>query len=91
MSGASGKVLTAMHISPEAKKGGLLAYLQEGDVVRVNCHTGELQALLSEDQLSKRAAAPEPKTPNTLGRGLFEKMRSVVGESTLGGSFIGKE
>ena len=91
MSGASGKVLTAMHISPEAKKGGLLAYLREGDVIRVDCQTGELKALVGEAELSQREPAPEPKTPNTLGRGLFQKMRSVVGESTDGGSFIGIE
>lgn len=90
MSGASGKVLTAMHVSPEAKKGGLLAYLEEGDMVRVNCCTGELVALVADEILEQRQAAPEPVTPNTLGRGLFEKMRSVVGDSTLGASFIGK-
>ncbi|RBP49749.1 phosphogluconate dehydratase [Arenicella xantha] len=90
MSGASGKVLTAMHVSPEAKNGGLLAYLREGDVIRVNCHTGELQALVEESVLSAREPAAEPVTPNTLGRGLFEKMRAVVGDSTHGASFIGK-
>lgn len=88
MSGASGKVLTAMHVSPEAKKGGLLAYLQEGDMLRVNCHTGELASLVSEYELRQREPAPEPNTPMTLGRGLFEKMRSVVGESTRGASFL---
>ncbi len=88
MSGASGKVLTAMHVSPEAKKGGLLAYLQEGDVLRIDCHTGELASLLSEQELLKREPAQLPDTPMTLGRGLFEKMRSVVGESTDGASFI---
>lgn len=90
MSGASGKVLTAMHVSPEAKKGGLLAYLQEGDVIRVNCHTGELCSLVSEEELLKREPAPVPYVPMTLGRGLFENMRAVVGESTLGASFISK-
>lgn len=90
MSGASGKVLTAMHVSPEAKKGGLLAYLQEGDVVRVNCHTGELCSLVSEAELLKREPAPVPHVPMTLGRGLFENMRAAVGESTLGASFISK-
>jgi phosphogluconate dehydratase len=88
MSGASGKVLTAMHVSPEAKKGGLLAYLKEGDVVRVNSHTGELSTLVNEAELAQREPAEEPKILQTLGRGLFEKMRSVVGESTAGASFI---
>jgi len=90
MSGASGKVLTAMHISPEAKKDGLLAYLQEGDVIRVNCDTGELDCAIDEQELRKREPALEPKLPQTLGRGLFQKMRSIVGESTLGASFISK-
>lgn len=90
MSGASGKVLTAMHVTPEAKKGGVLAYLKEGDVVRVNCHSGELEVLVEASELAGRTPAPEPLTPNTLGRGLFEKMREVVGDSTHGASFIGK-
>lgn len=90
MSGASGKVLTAMHVSPEAKKGGLLAYLQEGDVIRVNCHTGELCSLISQEELLKRDPAPVPHVPMTLGRGLFENMRAAVGESTLGASFLSK-
>ena len=90
MSGASGKVLTAMHVSPEAKKGGLLAYLQEGDVIRVNCHSGELCSLISQEELLKRDPAPVPHVPMTLGRGLFENMRAAVGESTLGASFLSK-
>ena len=90
MSGASGKVLTAMHVTPEAEKGGLLAYLKEGDIIRVDCHSGEMQALVDEQELNQRQPSTPPVTPNTLGRGLFEKMRAVVGDSTLGASFIGK-
>jgi phosphogluconate dehydratase len=77
-----------MHVSPEAKKGGLLAYLKSGDVVRVNCHTGELCALVNEAELAEREPADEPKIRQTLGRGLFEKMRAVVSDSTHGASFI---
>ncbi|MBT8114470.1 MAG: phosphogluconate dehydratase, partial [Arenicella sp.] len=40
MSGASGKVLSAIHVSPEAKLGGMLAYLQEGDIIRVDAGSG---------------------------------------------------
>ena len=68
----------------------MLEYLQEGDVVRVNCQSGELEVLVDAAELAGRTAAPEPLTPNTLGRGLFEKMREVVGDSTHGASFIGK-
>ncbi|GAA6139587.1 phosphogluconate dehydratase [Arenicella sp. 4NH20-0111] len=88
MSGASGKVLTAMHVSPEAKHGGLLAKLVEGDVVRVNCKTNELSALVSEEELEKRPMATQPDVSNTLGRGLFANMRAAVGVSTKGASAI---
>ena len=88
MSGASGKVLCAIHVSPEAKSGGLLAYLQEGDIVRIDSKNGELTTALSEQELRQREPALQPPTSQTLGRNLFEKMRSVVGDSTLGASFI---
>lgn len=88
MSGASGKVLTAMHVCPEASEGGLLAYLREGDIVSVNCHTGELSSALSEAVLAQREPAAKPHVPMTLGRGLFKKMRSAVGESITGASAI---
>ncbi len=88
MSGASGKVLAAIHISPEAKKDGLLAYLKDGDVVRVDAVTGELLVRVSEDELRQREPAQHPEQPNTIGRGLFEQMRNVVGESTQGAASI---
>lgn len=88
MSGASGKVLSAIHVSPEAQQGGLLAYLQEGDIVRLNAKTGELFSLLSRDELLQRTPATQPTVSSILGRGLFKRMRSVVGKSTLGASSI---
>jgi len=87
MSGASGKVLSAIHVSPEAAKDGLLAYLQEGDI-RVNCQSGELSCDIEESQLRQRTPVKQPQTPATIGRGLFEKMRSVVGESVNGASIL---
>lgn len=88
MSGASGKVLAAIHVSPEAKKGGLLAYLQDGDMLRVDAKSGELSVLLSDAELVKREPVKAPKESSILGRGLFKQMRSVVGKSTAGASFI---
>lgn len=86
MSGASGKVLSAIHVSPEAKKGGLLAYLQDGDVVRVDAKLGELSVSTSVSELKKRQPAKEPIRPMTLGRSLFAGLRDNVGESTNGAS-----
>jgi len=88
MSGASGKVLTAMHVSPEAKHGGLLAKLMDGDMVRLNCHSGELSALIDDSELEKRSAAQQPAVSNSLGRGLFANMRAAVGVSTKGASTL---
>jgi len=91
MSGASGKVLSAIHVGPEAKKDGLLAYLQDGDIVRVNGKTGELSSLLSEQELRKRTPAQAPKVSSILGRGLFDRVRGVIGESVTGASFLSQD
>ena len=88
MSGASGKVLSAIHVSPEAKKGGPLAYLNEGDVIRVDAKTSELTVNVSVDELKQRPIAKAPLNPQTLGRKLFARMRAVVDESTAGASIL---
>ena len=88
MSGASGKVLAAIHLSPEAKKDGLIAYLKDGDMLSINCKTGDLSSALSEDELRQREPSLQKQTPQSLGRGLFDKMREVVSDSTLGASSI---
>src|SRR5690606_41698061 len=48
LSGASGKVLSAIHVSPEAYDGRLLAQIREGDLIRVNGQTGELTLLVDD-------------------------------------------
>ena len=88
MSGASGKVLSAIHVTPEAKAGGLLAYLRDGDVISIDCDSGSLSCLFSEQELRQRTPAEPPLAPTTLGRGIFANMRSVVGNSSDGASSI---
>ena len=88
MSGASGKILSAIHVSPEAKKGGLLAYLRDGDVVRVDANSGQLMVRVDAAELRQRTPSSGPHVSNTLGRGLFKKMRGIVEESTSGASFL---
>jgi phosphogluconate dehydratase len=80
MSGASGKVPAAIHVSPEAAAGGPLARLCNGDVVRLDADAGTLQAMVSEREWAARenAAMPESlKTANGLGVGreLFAAFR----------------
>jgi phosphogluconate dehydratase len=80
MSGASGKVPAAIHVSPEAAAGGPLAKVRDGDVIRVDAVMGELQVLLPE---AEWAARPVDLMPDDLrqrngigmGRGLFAGMR----------------
>ena len=80
MSGASGKVPAAIHVSPEALAGGPLAKLHSGDVVRVDADSGTLQALVSEVEwaarpLAKMSLHQSESNGLGLGRELFAAMR----------------
>jgi len=80
MSGASGKVPAAIHVSPEAVAGGPLARLQDGDVVRLDAVAGTLQALVADAVWVQRPVATMPdalRAANALGMGreLFTGMR----------------
>ncbi len=83
MSGASGKVPAAIHVSPEALAGGPLARLRDGDVVRVCALTGALTALVAEaDWASREVATLDPTEADVnahgLGRELFAGLRRNV-------------
>ena len=88
MSGASGKVLAAIHVSPEAKKGGFLALLQDGDVVRIDSKAGILNVDLSQEELKARKPVAPPVVETTLGRGLFARLRNHADDAELGASII---
>jgi len=90
MSGASGKVPAAIHISPEAAEGGPLAKLRDGDVVRLDADRGTLEALV--DGFEDRAPVTPDLSANRegLGRELFDVFRQNVAASTAGaGLFFG--
>ncbi|MDB5714160.1 MAG: phosphogluconate dehydratase [Sphingomonadales bacterium] len=72
MSGASGKVPAAIHVTPEAANNGALAQLRDGDIVRVDAVSGTLS---TSADLSSRIAAPTPAPPVGTGRELFAFMR----------------
>jgi len=88
MSGASGKVPAAIHVSPEAALGGPLAKLQDGDLVRVDAHTGQLECL--EEGFEDRAPISINLSANTsgLGRELFDVFRNNVGLATAGAGIV---
>jgi phosphogluconate dehydratase len=73
MSGASGKVPAAIHVSPEAFGGGPLGQLRDGDVVRLCAARGSLEAV--DVDLATREPAPSPPPPLGTGRELFAFMR----------------
>lgn len=87
MSGASGKVPAAIHVSPEAKAGGVIGKIQNGDVIRLDAVAGELLVRVEQSILEARTAVavPEPQSPAPWGRSLFSTLRHQAGPATLGG------
>jgi len=83
MSGASGKVPAAIHVTPEALGGGPLAKLRDGDVVKVCAATGELSTTAD---LEARDAAPDPRPAMGVGRELFAMFRMGADGAEQGGS-----
>jgi phosphogluconate dehydratase len=84
MSGASGKVPAAIHVSPEALPDGPLARLRDGDMVRLCGHDGHLNAL--DVDLAARDPASAPPPPVGTGRELFALMRHQVDMAEAGAS-----
>jgi phosphogluconate dehydratase len=89
MSGASGKVPAAIHVSPEALAGGPLARVRDGDVIRLDAVAGTLQALVDSAVWAARTPAePTPEWLDThahdLGRELFAGMRRNVATAEEG-------
>lgn len=88
MSGASGKVPSAIHVSPEALDGGMLAKVQTGDRIRFDAKSGEVMLLVDAEILAKRVV----KTPNLsanqhgFGRELFVSIRQSIGIAEEGAS-----
>ena len=83
MSGASGKVPAAIHVTPEALGGGALALVQDGDMVRLCANEGRLEVLA--DLSTRTPAAPPPAGEGT-GRELFAMMRAGADGAEQGAS-----
>jgi phosphogluconate dehydratase len=88
MSGASGKVPAAIHVTPEAMDGGPLAKLRDGDVIEVDCETGTLRVLLTDAELANRPAANIAEATEGFGRELFARFRQNVTRADQGASVI---
>jgi phosphogluconate dehydratase len=86
MSGASGKVPSVIHVSPEVLSGGPLGRVRDGDLIRVDGETGVLMALVAEDEWQRRAAATADLSANQVGMGreLFALFRHAVSAAEEG-------
>ena len=88
MSGASGKVPAAIHVTPEALNGGALALLRDGDVIRLCAHDGRLET--SADLSGREPAAPPARAFGT-GRELFAILRAHAPDAEHGASAMLEE
>ncbi len=86
MSGASGKVLAAIHVSPEAACGGALAKVRNGDPIRIDAEAGVMQADVADAEWVARASSISDLSGNAhgVGRELFGLMRANVGTAEEG-------
>ena len=80
MSGASGKVPAAIHVSPEVVAGGALGLVRDGDILRLDADNGVLQALVPAAEWAARTVAQADLSANHLGMGrdLFAMFRVTV-------------
>jgi phosphogluconate dehydratase len=92
MSGASGKVPAAIHLSPEAAAGGPIGRIRDGDLIRLDATKGSIDVLVSDETLAGReitgAALDDSRWLGT-GRELFTAFRRHVGPADRGASVIG--
>lgn len=88
MSGASGKVPAAIHLSPEAAAGGPIAQIQDGDMLRLNAVTGTLETL-AENWQDRHIIHPElSENEEGMGRELFSMFRRTAGPASQGAGVV---
>jgi len=90
MSGASGKIPAAIHVSPEAMDGGNIGLIQDGDIISLNAENGSLNVLISEEDLESRQTTPTLVNEDSFGSGrnMFSGMRGRVGRAEDGASSL---
>ncbi len=87
MSGASGVVLAAIHLTPDAVCGGPIAKLRDGDVIRLDSRTGVLEARVNAEEWARREPAAADLSANAFGMGreLFSLFRANAAGAEQGG------
>ncbi|KEY60825.1 phosphogluconate dehydratase [Serratia sp. DD3] len=87
LSGASGKIPAAIHVSPEALRGGAIGLIEEGDLIRVDANTGQLENLTATTGRTGAQCDTE-RLQQSWGRGLFKICRENVSSADQGASFL---
>ncbi|MDR0780380.1 MAG: phosphogluconate dehydratase [Pseudomonadales bacterium] len=90
MSGASGKVPAAIHLCPEAARGGALSKVRAGDLIRLDAASGTLDVLVDAAEFNQRASEPRHGDAHDFGTGreLFAAFRECVGSADSGASVL---
>ncbi len=89
MSGASGKVPAAIHMTPEAKAGGVIAKIQTGDEILFDITSGKVELLIDKQEIEKRETAKmQADNSHGFGRELFCVMRDKVGAANEGATIF---
>ncbi|MDR6898951.1 phosphogluconate dehydratase [Rhizobium miluonense] len=90
MSGASGKVPAAIHVTPEAVEGGPIARIREGDIIRIDAIAGTLEVLVDAADMAEREPVVADLSENEFGMGreLFAPFRQAAGPADQGASVL---
>jgi phosphogluconate dehydratase len=90
MSGASGKVPAAIHVTPEAKAGGAIAKIRDGDIIRLDATAGTLEALVGAEEWDARDLVTADLSGNEfgVGRELFASFRALAAPAEEGAGMI---
>jgi phosphogluconate dehydratase len=91
MSGASGKIPAAIHLTPEAVDGGPIARIKDGDIIRLDAEKGTLEIKVDEAEFNARPLATQDLSASHfgLGRELFSGFRAMVGAADKGANALG--
>lgn len=90
MSGASGKIPSAIHVTPEALDNGAIAKIKNGDMVRLDANTGSLNVLIDDQEFAGRIVQHPDLSANEYGTGreLFHAFRHFVGRADQGAAVV---
>ncbi len=88
MSGASGAIPAAIHVTPGADQDSALARVQDGDRIILDAETGTLQLLVDPALLAQRPRAVAPPAGHSHGRDLFAPLRHLAGDAEAGGGIF---